>query len=243
MISEQTEQLLRSLLAAQPTYRPIQAVIDKIQHTNVICFVGASCMGKTTLMDALVQLDPRFGKTHNFTTRPPRQDDDVERYYYFEHSDDGLRPIFERIERHELLQYNINPHTLHVYGSEASGYPHAYNLGDIFSSSIDGFRQLGFGSMRVFTIVTEPTAWQARVDSRFPVGSERREARIKEAITSLEWSLFQTNPDHHFIVDHNNAVQAAAEQVIAIIDGATFPEDEARRTAESCLVAAKELLV
>lgn len=242
MISEQTKQLLLQLLAEQPTYRPKQAVLDQIKGKRMVCLVGASCMGKTTIMDTLVRLDPRFGKSRNFTSRPPREDDDSSRYYYYEHSDKGLAPIFDRIRAGELLQYNINPHTLHVYGSEASGYPHDINLGDIFSSSIDGFRQLGFGDVRVVTIVTNPSVWQARVNARFPVGSERREARLKEAVTSLEWSLAQTNPDHCFIISNDGQAEAAANALRASLNGQQPDQTEARQLAKACLAAAKEML-
>lgn len=242
MISEQTKQLLLQLLAEQPTYRPKQAVLDQIKGKRMVCLVGASCMGKTTIMDTLVRLDPRFGKSRNFTSRPPRADDDTSRYYYYEHSDKGLKPIFDSIRSGELLQYNINPHTLHVYGSEASGYPHDINLGDIFSSSIDGFRQLGFGDVRVVTIVTDPSVWQTRINARFPVGSERREARLKEAVTSLEWSLAQTNPDHSFIINYDGEAEAAAKQLHATLNGTMPNQEEARRLAEACLAKAKEML-
>ncbi len=254
MISAETEHILRRLLAGQPTYKPVIEVLKKLEHIHMICFVGATGMGKTTLMDALVAFDPqRYGKTRNFTSRPPREDDDQKRYYYYQHSDEGLAPILERIARHENLQHNINPYTLTIYGSEVDDYPHAYNLGDIFSSSIDGFRQLGFGELRVFSVVTNPHVWIERLEARFPAGHPHREARLQEALDSLTWSLAQNAADHTWVISPVDDVQVAVTSVDLTIRGETQPsagkpvdkptdQAEARELAEQCLAKVKELL-
>ena len=243
-LSADTEALLRRLLAEQPTYKPVSAVLEKLQHISFVCFVGATCMGKTTLMDALVALDSsRYGKTRNFTTRPPRADDDPKRYYYFEHTDAGLAPVLKRIAQHENLQHNINPYTLTMYGSEISDYPHAYNLGDIFSSSIDGFRQLGFGKLRIFSVVTSPDAWLARIEERFPQRHPNRQARLQEAADSLNWSLAQDSPDHAWVINPPEHIETAITSVDSVIRGEKpIHQDEARRLAEACLIKVQELL-
>lgn len=202
-------------------------------------------MGKTTLMDALVALDAsRYGKTRNFTTRPPREDDDPKRYYYYEHTDEGLRPVLERIARHENLQHNINPYTLIMYGSEVGDYPHQHNLGDIFSSSIDGFRQLGFGKLRVFSVVTDTATWLKRIEERFPSGHPHRDARLHEARDSLQWSLAQTSPDHVWVINPVDDVQVAATSVDSVIRGEKPQQQmEARSLAEACLERVEGQLV
>lgn len=243
-LSTETEATLRRLLAEQPTYKPVPAVLEKLQHISFVCFVGATCMGKTTLMDALVALDSsRYGKTRNFTTRPPRPDDDPKRYYYFKHSDAGLAPILKRIAQHENLQHNINPYTLTMYGSEIGDYPHAYNLGDIFSSSIDGFRQLGFGELRIFSVVTRPNAWIKRIEERFPVGHPNRQARLQEAVDSLTWSLTQDSPDHAWVINPPEHIETAVTAVDSVIRGKKpSHQDEAKQLAEECLAKVKQLL-
>jgi hypothetical protein len=244
MISPETEAILRRLLAEQPTYRPEAAILEKLGSIDFTCFVGATCMGKTTLMDALVALDStRYGKTRNFTTRPPRVDDDPKRYYYYEHSDAGLAPILERIAHRQNLQHNINPYTLTMYGGEVADYPHPHNMGDIFASSVDGFRQLGFGKLRVFSVVTDPDAWLRRIEERFPAGHPHRQARLQEAADSLTWSLAQTAPDHAWVINPPGQVQVAATSVDSLIRGEK-PADqaEARSLAEECLEHVRDLL-
>ncbi|PID99520.1 hypothetical protein CSA80_02045 [Candidatus Saccharibacteria bacterium] len=244
MISEETAQKLQQLLASQPTYKPNQAVQAALKDINVSCFVGATCVGKTTLMDALVAYRPQYyGKTRNFTSRPPRADDDPKRYYYYEHSDAGLAPVFARIAQHENLQHNINPYNLTVYGSELADYPHPMNVGDIFSSSIDGFRQLGFGTLHVFSVVTDPDAWRTRLEQRFPSGHPQLHARLEEAVASLTWSLTQTAQDHAWVINPPNDIQAAVTAVDAIIRGENASNQaEAQNLATACLEQAKKLL-
>ena len=244
MLSARTKARLHKLAAEQPTYRPNTATLEQLRHILFVCFVGAGGMGKTTLMDELVQLDPsRYGKTRNFTSRPPRADDDPKRYYYYPHTDAGLAPVLARIAAHENLQYNINLFSDYIYGTEIADYPHPYNLGDIWSSSIEGLRQLGFGELHIFSIVTDPASWQQRFDSRFPPGHSLREARLKEAAQSLEWSLAQTSPDHTWVINRDGAIRDAAVSVDSTIRGeAPAPQTEARALAEQCLKRAEELL-
>lgn len=241
MISRETEELLRRLLAEQPVYKPADDVLKQVQEITMLCFVGASCMGKTTVMQLLAQTDKAYGITRNFTSRAPREGDDPDRYVYFEHSDAGLRPILNRIASRELLQYNIHPFSLHVYGSEIEGYPHRYNMGDIFYSSIDGFRQLGFKKLYAFSIITEPASWQRRFEARFPEGNPHRSARLAEAIESLEWSLSQTAADHIWVINRDDACEIAVYTVRQAMSGQLVDQAEARQFAEKCLTLIKEL--
>jgi hypothetical protein len=130
-----------------------------------------------------------------------------------------------------------------MYGSEIGDYPHTYNLGDIFSSSIDGFRQLGFGHLRIFSVVTNPDAWLARIEERFPVGHPNRLARLQEAADSLNWSLAQDSPDHAWVINPPEHIEVAVTAVDSIIRGEKpTRQDEARGLAEACLIKVQELL-
>lgn len=244
MVSDETKKQLERLLAIQNAYKPNDAVLALAATKTVVCFVGASSVGKTTLMDALSS-QPGYGKTHNFTSRPPRPEDDPSRYYYFDHTDKGLGEIFDRISSRELLQYNINPYNLFVYGSAIEGYTYSVNLCDIFSSSIDGFRNLGFGKLYVFSTVTDPKSWLRRFNARFSADHTQRTARLQEAVASLTWSLAQTNPDHRWVINPEGNIAIAAQSVIDCINGTcnSAEQTEAKRLAAACLKAVQEQLV
>lgn len=235
MISHETEELLWRLLAEQPSYKPIATIRKQIADVEVICFVGASCMGKTTLMQQLVAKDSAYGEFVVFTSRQPRPEDNQARYTYYAHDDEGLHPLLERIKRREVLQYNINPFNLHVYGSEVTGYTHRYNIGDIFSSSIDGFRQIGFKKVTVISVITTPAAWRRRFDERFPVGNPHRQARLLEAASSIKWSLTQTRAEHAWVINRDGESATALDDVQNILVGKSVQDDTARQLATDCL--------
>ncbi len=244
MVSSDVQQILEKLHDEQPTYKPNEAVLEKLHSVKAVCFVGGACMGKTTLMDALSAYAPEiYGKTRNFTSRPRRDDDDPKRYYYFEHTDEGLRPVIEQITAHELLQYNIDPFSWYVYGSHVDDYPHSHNLCDIWSTSIVGFRQLGFKELHVFSVITEPSAWQARFDARFTPEHPLRLPRLREAAESLRWSLGQTNPDHHWVISHDGQIDEAVQTVDTTLrkQSDTEQPEEARALAEACLARINEM--
>lgn len=242
MISRETEERLRRLLEAQPTYVANQSVTDQIHGKSVVGFVGATCMGKTTIMQALIASDPKtFGEFIVFTSRAPRENENQSRYTYYDHTDEGLAELLDRIEKHEVLQYNINPFSLYIYGSEATGYPHPQNLGDIFASSIEGFRQTGFGHFQAISIVTDPELWRQRLDERFPAGHPGRKARLQEAISSLEWSLAQKNSEHAWVIN-TGSPERGAESVKRTLTGRIDDQAYARHLAQGCLNHAKEAL-
>ena len=241
MISAETEGRLRRLLNEQPSYKPGPDILAQILSKDVSCFVGASCMGKTTIMEKLLELDPTYGEFIVFTSREPRAEDNKTRYSYYEHSDEGLAELLDRIEHKRVLQYNINPYSLLVYGSEAAGYPYQHNIGDIFASSIDGFRQLGFRTVRVVSVITDFHDWQQRFNLRFPPGDPRRNARLLEASSSLRWSLAQTDsPDHYWLIN-NHTPDDVAQDLLNRLALPPAPDPRAVAMAQDCLRGIEEL--
>jgi hypothetical protein len=235
MISSQTEEKLRRLLGERSFYKPRPEVLEQIANKEVWAFVGATCMGKTTIMRELAKRSSDYGEFIVFTTREPRADDNASRYAYYEHTDASLAALIERLETKDVLQYDINPFSLLVYGSDVDGYRHRYNLGDIFASSIDGFRRLGFGTVKVISLVTEPATWLRRFDERFPLGHPGRNARKLEAASSLRWSLGQSSaPDHYWLIN-NDSVSTVADKLLAMLATAPNSNQEAMQLAQACL--------
>lgn len=244
MLSDSTLATLDELHAKQQRYIPNQTVRQTLSSKDLLCIVGASCMGKTTIMDILVQASDLFGEFTTFTSRPPRPDERSERYIYYNHTDEGLAELFESIRRGEVVQYNVNPYSKYIYGSFPSGYRYEHNIGDVFSSSVDHYCKIGFRSVTSITIISEPTEWLERFNARFPQGDFQRVARLDEAIQSFEWSLSQMSSSHNFIINRNNQPNDAAAEIMrdkinAKVFAAT--QSHARHLARCCLAKAREV--
>ncbi len=242
MISAATERQLDELLLVQNAYTPNAAIKEQLTHKAIVMLVGATCEGKSTAMHATVALDKRFGTTGNFTSRAPREDD-IDSYTYYEHTDVGLMPILTRIRHHEVVQYAINPFTKQIYGTEVGDYNADYNVKDVFASAIDGFRQLGFGSTKAITVITEPETWLRRFEERFPPGDSRRTARRDEAIQSFEWSLAQPAGRHFWVENIDDKADYAGREIIAITLGTSLGHSQARKHGEASLAAASKIIV
>lgn len=242
MISEETEILLKRLLAEQTHYLPRREVAAQIAGKTFICLVGATCMGKSTIMDGLIARDGQYGAARTIATRPPRPTDEPGRYTYYEHTDTGLAPLLRRIENREVLQYAIIPGSLSIRASEATDYPYEYNLGDVVSSAISSYERLGFGRLEILNIVTEPEAWLERFKERFPSTHPDHSARLQEAIASLTWSLEQATARAAWIINHEGRLSEAVEAADrAIRYGECTDQEEARALGMACLNLAREL--
>lgn len=242
MLSEQTIQTLNQLHEAQESYRPNADITAQLSDKTIVMMVGATCQGKNLIMDTVIKLDERFHMAHTRTSRPPRTGDEPGRYTYFENSDEGLRPVFEAIENHSMVQYAVNFYSQLIYGSMLSDYPTEFNLADVISSAVDNFRHLGFKRTIAISVVSEPASWLKRFEERFPAGDAQRKARKDEAIESLTWSLAQDH-DHYWVHNVDGQPEMAAEQVIAIASGTGEGQPETRELAQACLEAAQNIVV
>ena len=242
MISEATQRLLQKLHQLQNDYQPAPATSAELSTKTLIMIVGATCVGKNTIMQALASSDPQFSIAGTFTSRPPRADDDPAAYTYYDHTDEGLQPILERIAEKKVVQYAVNPHSLFLYGSEPNDYSSDFAIRDVFSSAVEGFRQLGFKYTPTVTLVTQPDVWRSRFDVRFPVGHPDRTARRDEAVDSLGWSLSQSD-DHYWVENVDGQPELAANEIKAIALGESQGQPQARALAEACLKAARAIIV
>jgi len=241
MLSDKTKEHIEALLAAQDNYRPGAETRAGLSEKTLIMLVGPTGVGKSTVMRELTMLNPEISVVGTITTRAPRPDDQLERYTFFEHSDDGLQPLFDKIAHGELVQYVVNPFSHQIYGSSLTDYPSDVNVGDYFSSVIEPFHDYGFGHITAITIVTSGESWLSRFNERFPVGHPQRQSRRAEAITSLEWSLGEHWYPHYFVFNPDGGPQGAANDIVAVLCGKTPDQEGPRRVAQQCLEAIRNL--
>ncbi|HSX04910.1 MAG TPA: hypothetical protein VLF69_00335 [Candidatus Saccharimonadales bacterium] len=246
MISEQTKQELDRLHSVQKDYRPTASVAANLQTKTILMFVGATCVGKNTVMQTVAELNPDFRVTGNRTSRAPRTDDDHSRYTYYQNSDEGLRRVLDEIKKGKVVQYAIHQYSHQIYATTIADYPGIYNLADVLSSAVHNFRQLGFRQAIAISVVAEPTVWRQRFEARFPAGHSDRQARRDEAIESLTWSLAQPdgNGEHFWVQNIDGQPEIAAQAVIDIATTGTGQgAPEARAWAEACLALAQSIQI
>lgn len=238
MLSPATQRELIRLQEYQDAYRPNEATRQALRHLSLTATVGAAATGKSTIMRTAAKLDPAFAQAGTFVSRPSRRDDTGKIFDYYPHTDAGLRPLLDRIRRRQVVQYHINEHTGHIYGSELHHYAAEHNMLDIWSSAIPHFRALNFGSFRIATIVTDPQTWLRQFDERFPAGHPLRTGRLDEAVESLSWSLQQTGPDHVWLKNVPGHSEQAAGKLMAFAREEAFVDDHAQLLGHYCLEAA-----
>lgn len=242
MPSEETRRHITQLLAEQAVYRSGAETRAALAEKTLIMLVGPTGAGKSTALREVTKLEPAIGIVGTITTRPPRPDDQLERYTFYGNTDKGLQPLFDDIASGRLVQYAVNPYSHHLYGSNLSDYPAAVNIGDYFSSVVDDFGKYGFGRIIPITLVTDARSWQQRFNARFPAGHPQRESRRDEAIASLTWSLGEHEAVHYFVYNPNSSPETAARDIIAILGGHTPDQAGVQRIAVECLQAIRKEL-
>lgn len=237
MLSQDLITEIMRLEATQNDYLPNADIADKLQDKTLVLLVGASCVGKSTVMEKVVELDDRFGITGSFTTREPRHDGGSKTYTYIPHTDDGLQELFRRIHRHEIVQYAVHPTTKHFYGSELAHYPKQYNLLDMLATNVAGMRRLPFHACKTVGLVVEPSQWSYWFDIRFPEGHPDRHKRRDEAILSFRWLLGQPPDAITWIINGPGLLDTAAKEVIQVGLGEHHQSFKGRKLAELSLAA------
>jgi len=222
----------------QNDYLP-NAIIGQHLGDKTLCMVvGPAGVGKTTIMNRAVELDPDFGRAAVFCTREPRDDDDPGMFRNMEHDNATVRELLDRIKQKEVVQYAVHPTQGTIYGTEAMDYAAPYNMLATLSGVVEGMRRLPFLQTHTFGVITEPTDWQEWFDERFPVGHPDRTKRLSEARISLDWLL----QDRLVLWLRNDRgdIDSTAKRLIAMSRGEIDSED-LRDTATKLLEKVEEL--
>jgi guanylate kinase len=241
MLTQNTLQYLDKLYKDQDSYRPSKAIAAQLASKQILVFVGPTCVGKNTIMEAIAATDEHFKIAGTFTSRDPRPNE--KGYTYYENTDEGLRPVLTAIEEHRVVQYAVNPHAHTLYGSELEDYPGEFNVADVFSSAVSQFKRLGFQKTITFSLATDPIPWLEQFERRFPPNHPQRKARRDEAIESIEWSLSQSSKNHFWLINIHGKQAVTAERVIAFVTGASEMKDNGRGYAVAILRAAQSIQV
>lgn len=210
--------------------------MESLRDKTLVMIVGPSAVGKSSLMNQVVLLDPEFARVSGFTTREARENDEPGLYRYLTNA--AARRV---IEQDEVVQFAIHPTTGDIYGTQPRDYPARYNLLDTLSTVVAGLQSLPFEHTVTISLTTEPAAWQSWLLSRYPDSNDKqRKKRLEEARQSIEWSMAQKS-DHYWLVNQPDNLRATAEQLIATVRGNAGQTDAPIQAAQ-LLTTVKSLL-
>jgi guanylate kinase len=206
-----------------------------LSDKTLVMIVGPTSVGKSSLMNEVVTLNPDYARVSGFTTRQRRSNDEPGLYRYVNESE--AQAI---IASPDLIQYAINPANNKLYGTTTMGYPGRVNLQDTLSGAVAFYTSVPFKRHVVISLCAEPDAWTDWLNARYPGSGIERRNRLKEAVASIEWSLAQSD-DHLWLVNRRNELPKTARQLISLVDDHAA-QGPAPIEATNLLKAAKTLL-
>lgn len=241
MLLPESDQKLTELKELQDVYMPNQQVAAELQTKTLIMLVGPTCVGKTTIMQEVVQTDKHFAITGTFTTRERREDDHSKNYAYIPHNDQGIAQVYDMVKSGKAVQYALHPTSGRIYGSDISHYPKEFDMLDTLSAAVANIEQLPARKTVVIGVAVAPEHWRQWFGIRFPAGHPDRHKRLLEAIQSLQWLLDRPEGTMHWVVNAPNELAEAAQRIIAISTGVAEDDPTGHETAEALLKCAREL--
>lgn len=207
----------------EQTYRPNSTVAAGLSMKKLALIVGPTAVGKSTLMNNIVQIDTRFARISGLTSRPARTEDEPGMYRYIQHDEPHLKEVLRKVEAGELVQYAIHPTTGYIYATETQDYPSIYNCADVLGHAVSAFRGLPSGGSYTYSIVCSPSNWQQRLYTRYPSPDDPDlTKRLAEATINLEWSL--QDPKTVWIENSDNQLESASQAIIRLTTTNTKPD-------------------
>lgn len=173
----------------QPRYQPNSLICKQLQEKSIVMCVGPVAVGKSFVMNRVVTIDNDFQRTPVFTTRDARSDDEPGMFRIQPHNDTSVSKILDQIDAGEIVQYAVHPTSGRIYGTTINDYPGKFNLLAMLSGGVSQLQQLPYASTHVIGFATQPQTWKQWLTDRYPVPSDERQKRLKEATVSLEWLL------------------------------------------------------
>lgn len=181
---------------------------SSLRDKALVMIVGPSAIGKSTLMEEVIRLNPDFAYVRSFTTRQKRVNE--QSHYSFIDRDTAR----ELRRSGQAITYFEHPTTHDIYGTTAESYPGKYNLLDTLSGSVQGYRSLPFARTVTVAVTAPASDWRDWLLSRYPEPSSEAKKRLKEASISINWAL--KDSETHWIINREGAKTNSAKEIITI---------------------------
>lgn len=209
------EEFLQVFPQAIHDYKPSPATIAQISKVKIVLVVGASGVGKTTLMDSL-----SLPYVASDVTRAPRPGEKDGKDYFFRNDYDR---ILTEITDGSFVQVAISPDG-ELYSTRSTSYPvEGWASISVVSDVVPIFRTLGF-AQTLTAFITPPTYddWMLRLGAH-DIDATLLNSRMAEARRSFGFAL--TDQNTHFIL--NDLIDPATTQLKALMDNQVDKDREA----------------
>lgn len=239
-MSSTLEKNLAAIKQHQDTYQPNNEVAKALSSKTLVMVVAPPAIGKTTVMKRVAELNQDFGRTSVFTTRPQRTDDEPGLVRTVPNTPEGTDLILQKIANRDLVQFAVHPTQHTIYGTELSDYPSHNNLLATLSGAVHALKNLPFRSTTTVGLVAEPTVYKRWFLERYPINTDERQKRAREAVLSLTWLLQQPEGEIVWLTNHDNELDTTAHTLIELSSGATSGDTQSRQLAEYCITMVEQ---
>lgn len=189
--------------------------MDSLANKTLVMIVGPAAIGKTTLMNKVVELNDDFAYVRSFTTRRRRENELS--HYDFISRDEAL----SLQQKGKTITFFEHPTTGDIYGTTAASFPARYNLLDTLSTTVPSYRQLPFVETTVISLTAQADEWRSWFTARYPLLSNEANKRLEEAAQSIRWSLSDTTT--HWLLNPVGKTRHTAKQLVELVTLAPAP--------------------
>ncbi len=222
------EQVRQELLAHYDTYSASDDARLNVAGKTFTGVSGPFGIGKSTIVDEVLRIEPSIHPIHTTTTRHRKLEDPAG----FKTADEGVTfaSMRDAIRNGEVVNYSIIPHS-DIYGTFPEDFPATHTIGPFMPSSMDQISNAGFEAYNFVYVVAAGELWRSFIEkSRRSLPMNTFNSRVEEALDSIELAL--DNPELLFFVENKegeDGVRQAAETIAHIALNQTATTLDSRR--------------
>lgn len=239
------EQIRETLHAHEPDYTPGQNVYNQVSNKFFTGVVGPIGIGKTTLVNEVLHLEPTLKPINTTTTRQRKPEDPRT----FKTAEDGITftSFRDAVNDGELVNYSVIPGA-DIYGTFPEDFPAQYTIGPLLPSGVEQISRAGFEGSHFVYVVAPGYIWRHFIEkNRQALPKEKFQARMNEAIDSIHFA--QEHSHLLTFVENKAGLAGFVETTQKLADLALFRTNEGLSkgqtdaTLESMLTMATDLAV
>lgn len=210
------QEAIRSELTSQyETYSVNDDVRATLGEKTFTGIAGPFGIGKSTISDEVLRIEPSIRPIHTTTTRKRKPEDPAG----FKTANEGVtfETMRDAVRGGELVNFSVIPGA-DIYGTFPEDFPAKHTIGPFLPTSIEQIARAGFEHHNFVYVVTAGELWLDYVTrTRRGLSSDRFKARVNESLSSIDFAL--QNVDSLSFVDNRDGkvgITRAAKQVAAI---------------------------